>query len=139
MAHFDEKQLKAHLKEGVFLRAYLIFGDEDYLKQHYAMLLCEKAVDEAFRALNFDQYEGKNADLRDVFDRANTMPMMSERRCVLVDDYPLDTLNEKALKTLEESLAALPETAVVIFRQMQTGLGKNAKKLAAMFEKSGAA
>ena len=88
------------------MRAYLIIGDEDYLKQQYAMLLCEKAVQEAFRALNFEQYAGKNADLRDVFDRAGTLPMLSERRCILVDDYPLDTLNEKALKTLEESLQA---------------------------------
>ena len=138
MAHFDEKELRRHLKEGVFLRAYLIIGDEDYLKQQYAMLLCEKAVEEAFRALNFEQYAGKNADLRDVFDRAGTLPMLSERRCILVDDYPLDTLNEKALKTLDESLQSLPDSAVVIFRQMQNGLGKNAKKLRTMFEAHGA-
>ena len=138
MAHFDEKELKRHLKDGVFLRAYLICGDEDYLKQHYTMLLCESAVEEAFRALNFDQFEGKNTDLRDVFDRAATLPMLSSRRCLLVDDYPLDSLNEKALKDLEASLDALPDSAVVIFRQMQNGLGKNAKKLTAMFDKAGA-
>lgn len=138
MAHFDEKELKRHLKEGAFLRAYLVCGDEDYLKQNYTMLLCEKAVEESFRALNFDQFEGKSTDLRDVFDRASTMPMFGERRCILVDDFPLDTMNEKALKALAESLDALPETAMVIFRQMQNSLGKNAKKLTAMFDKAGA-
>ncbi len=95
-------------------------------------------MEPAFSSLNFDQFEGKNADLRDVFDRANTMPMMSARRCVLVDDFALESLNEKALKTLAESLNALPDTALVIFRQMQAGLGKNAKKLTAMFETAGA-
>ncbi len=138
MAHFDEKELRRHLKEGALLRAYLFCGDEDYLKQNYTMLLCDQATEEAFRALNFDRFEGKSADLRDVFDRAATMPMMSARRCILVDDYPLDSLNEKALKTLAESLDALPDTSVVVFRQMQAGLGKNAKKLMSMFEKAGA-
>ncbi len=140
MAHFDEKQLKQHLKAKAFLRAYLFVGDESYLKQHYANLLAQTAVNAATQSLNLERFEGKGLDLRDALDRAALLPMMSEKRCVFVDDFKLDPLPEREYKLLETTLRNLPDTTVLIFRQDQNPITKKAsgKKITALFETYGA-
>lgn len=139
MAVFDEKQLRQHIKSGEFFRVYLIFGDEAYLKQYYSDLLVKKNVDESFEAFNYEMFQGAGLDLRDVYERASLMPMMSEKRVVAVDDFKLDSLGEKELKTMDEAFSSLPDSTVLIFRQGTVGLSKKTgKKVMALFDKYGA-
>ena len=139
MAYFDEKQLKQHMKAGALLPVYLLIGDESYLKSHYETLLADAAVDPAFASMNIDRFDGKNLDLQDVFDRAATLPMLGEKRCVIVEDCKLDPMNEKAFAAFSASLRALPDTTVLIFRQEQNKISKKTgKKLLSLFEECGA-
>lgn len=140
MPSFDEKELKAHIKHGEFYSSYLIYGDESYLKANYANLLCEKAVDKAFEALNCDRFEGKTTPLKDIFERASIMPMMSDKRVVVVEDYKLEPLNQKDSDLLSSMLKDLPDSGIVIFLQTDSGFtAKNGKKAISIFEKYGAA
>ena len=140
MALFDERELKKHIKAGAFLTAYLFVGDESYLKNHYSNLIVQRAVPETLQSLNLDFFEGKGLDLRDALERAMLLPMMSERRCILVDDYKLDPLPAQEFKLLEKALGTLPETTILIFRQDQCPVTKKAsgKKIVDLFEKYGA-
>ena len=94
MAELNEKELKAHIKSEEPYPVYLICGDEDYLKKFYTDSLVTKIVPAELQSFNLDRYEGKNLDLRDVFDRAEMMPMMAERRCVVVENCKLEGMNE---------------------------------------------
>ena len=49
MATFLEDDLKRQIKERNFKTLYLIYGDENYLKQHYVNLITDKAVDKDFK------------------------------------------------------------------------------------------
>ncbi len=139
MAVFDEKQLKKHIREKEFFSLYLFFGDESYLKAHYVDLLSQSVVDKSFESLNLDRFDGKNAELREVFDRAMTLPMLSEKRCVIVEDYKLESLGEKEAKTLSSAFESLPESTVLIFFQSSDSFNrKNGKKALSLFEKFGA-
>ena len=139
MASFDEKGLRKHIKEKAFFPVYLFFGDESYLKAQYVNLLAQTAVDKAFESLNLDRFDGKTTELRTIFDRALTLPMLSERRCVIVEDYKLESLTEKDAKALSASLEQLGNSTVLIFLQTGSAFNrKNGKKALALFEKFGA-
>ena len=116
MAILDEdgfaRLLKAPLTEHIFF----IFGDDSYLKEVYAERLMKAALpDETLKFFNFHVYEDDAAALDDIFADADTPPVMAERNCFLIKNYPLDSLGEKALKALEEPLKDVPESSVLIF------------------------
>lgn len=139
MAIFDEKQLKQHIRKKEYLPVYLMIGDESYLKQYYTNLLVEKNIEPAFESFNFDRFEGKGLDIRDVYEKAMLMPMMSDKRCVVVDDFKLDSLNDKEVLAFEENLSNLPESTLLIFRQDSVPFSKKSgKKVMGLIEKFGA-
>lgn len=139
MAIFDEKGLKKHIREKNFFPLYLVFGDESYLKAHYVTLISESAVEKAFESLNLDRFDGKTTDLKTILDRAMTLPMLSERRAVVVEDYKLESLTEKDVKKLSSAFESLSESTVLIFYQTTDSFGKkNGKKAIDLFEKFGA-
>lgn len=139
MAEFDEKGLKAHIKSGTFLPLYLIIGDEDYLKKYYTELISSKVVDPAFESFNLQKFEGKGLSLTDVFDACELMPMMSDKRCVIVEDYKLEGMNEKDLGLMLEFFSDLPDFTVLIFHQKSADFSlSKAKKAVDIFKKFGA-
>ena len=139
MAELDEKQLKAHIKSGDFLPVYLFCGDEAYLKKYYSDTLSEKAVGKDFFDFNFQSFDGKGLDLRDVFDAAVMMPLMSERRCVLVRDAKLEGMNEGDLSLFKAYLENPSESTVLIFLQTSSDFSvAKAKNVVNLINKQGA-
>ena len=139
MAYFDEKGFKLHIRTKDYFPVYLMIGDESYLKQNCTNLLVEKNLDGAFESFNHDRFEGKGLDIRDVYEKAMLMPMMSDKRCIVVDDFKLDGLDEKEVLTFEEVISNLPETTLLIFRQDSVPFSKKTgKKVLDIIEKFGA-
>lgn len=138
MADMDEKGLKAHIKKGDFFSAYLIVGDEAYLKKHYCDQLVSKIVDESFESFNFNKFEGKNINLEEVFDSCELMPMMSDKRCVVVEDYKLEGMSEENFMLMSNFFADLPDFTVLIFIQKNADFSlAKAKKAVELFKKFG--
>ncbi len=131
------KMLKGDITENIFLFS----GDDDYLKEHYCSLLTGKTVDESLLFFNFHKYEDDEADLETIFSDAENLPLMAEKTCLLVRNYPLDGLSAKALSQFEENLKNIPETTVMIFYYSSSTLpsGKNTKwdAVTKIFEKLG--
>ena len=119
------KALKGEIKENIFLFS----GDDDYLKEHYCNLLTKKTVDESLMFFNFHKYEDDEADLETIFADAENLPLMAEKTCLLVRNYPLDSLSAKALTQFEENLKSIPDSTVIIFYFSGDTLpsGKNTK------------
>ena len=88
MATIFEDDLKRQIKERDFKSLYFIYGDENYLKQHYVTLITDKAVDKDFKDFNFHNLDGKDVTLNDLADCVSTFPMMGEYTCTLVKDFP---------------------------------------------------
>lgn len=117
MAHFDEKTLRQHIKSAEYLPVYLFYGDEDYLKKNFVDLLVSKCVNPAFESLNFSRYEGKNILFTDILEQASVMPMMSDKRCIVVEDYKLENMNDSEISEFENYLSSSCDTAIIIFLQ----------------------
>lgn len=120
MAEFDEKSLKAHIKSGEFLPVYLVYGDEDYLKKNYVDTIVSKNVDPSFESFNYEKFDGKGLDLDTVFQAATVMPMMSDKRCLVIEDFKLEGISEENFRIMESFFADPPETSVIIFYQKKT-------------------
>ena len=58
MPKINESELKKEIKSGDFKNAYLLYGEESYLKEYYASELKNKIVDKTFEAFNFHYIKG---------------------------------------------------------------------------------
>lgn len=116
MAFLDEDGLRRLLKAPLTEHIFLIYGDDSYLKEVYSDQLLKLVLpDETLKFFNYHVYEDDTALLEDIFTDADTLPVMAQNACFLIKDYPLDSLNDKELKALEDSLKATPDTSVLIF------------------------
>lgn len=134
-----EDALKKHIKQNTPARLYFIYGDEDYLKSNYSLLLASKITDTSGSGFNFYQF---NSEMTfDMFYEAcESLPMMADRICVFVKDLPLNKLTDAELKDYEKLLSNLPETTTVIFSMVTVPVDKNTvkwKNIIDMFSKYG--
>ncbi|MDR2687222.1 MAG: DNA polymerase III subunit delta [Oscillospiraceae bacterium] len=113
MALVDEAELRRQIKADALARLYVVCGGEDYLKQHYTAQLCEAAVEDAFRDFNFHRFEGKDLSLDTLAQATEAMPLMGERTCVLVRDFPLESANGD--KDFITFLRELPAHVTLVF------------------------
>lgn len=137
MAEFNEKELKAHLKSAELFPVYLITGDEDFLKKYYCERIISAAVEESMQDFNVDRFDSKASDLQKIFDACELMPMMSEKRCVVVEDFKLESIKEKDLTAMNEFFADFPEFTVLVFYQKNELSLSKAKKAVDLFKKYG--
>ncbi len=118
MAQFNEDALKKQIKSGEFARVYFIYGNEGYLKQHYASTICSKAVAKDFEDFNLKKLDGKDTSLNEIYDCVSSFPMMSDFTCTLVKDFPFTEYigdRGKLDKEFESVITDIPETSILVF------------------------
>lgn len=137
MPILNESALKDKLKENP-VGIYLIYGEESYLKKIYIEKIIKKTVDPSFEDFNFHSFDGKDSTLSEIYECAGAVPMMAETKCVLVKDFPLDTLDDNGFEQLETVLEDNSEDCALVF-SFVTYEPKGAKwnKAVKLFEKYG--
>ncbi|MFB6263346.1 MAG: DNA polymerase III subunit delta, partial [Bradymonadaceae bacterium] len=66
---------------------YFVYGEEGYLLDRAVETILESAVPEEERNdFNFDEYRGRSASGEDVLESVEMLPMMVQRRAVVVRD-----------------------------------------------------
>lgn len=137
MPILNESALKDKLKENP-VGVYLIYGEESFLKKTYVDKIVSKTVDPAFEDFNFHTFDGKECTLSDVYESAEAVPMMAETKCVLVKDFPLDTLDDNGFEQLERVVSENPEDCALIFSFVAyEPKGAKWNKAVKLFEKYG--
>ena len=66
------KNIQADIKSGNFKQVYLLYGEEAYLKQQYKQNLV-KALNPDGDTMNFNHYEGKGIDVKQLIDLCETI------------------------------------------------------------------
>ncbi len=79
------KNIQQDIRSGDLKRAYLLYGDEGYLKQQYKKRLLKALIPDG-DTMNMASYQGKNIDVGPLIELAETMPFLAERRVILVED-----------------------------------------------------
>ena len=78
------RQLNEDIKSGNLKQAYLLFGEEWYLVRQYRDRLYDalRAGDE----MNVHRFEGKEINMEEVLELAETLPFLAPRRVILLQD-----------------------------------------------------
>ena len=74
------------LQKGELAPVYYFYGAEDVLKDEAVRMILDGALDSSLRDFNFDQRSAAQLDAEDVHALCNTLPMLAERRVVLLRD-----------------------------------------------------
>ncbi len=118
------KAIKEHIKSGSFKPFYLLYGSESYLIKLYRDKL-KDAILGGSDSMNYSRFEGKDINLKEVNDLAQTLPFFSERRLIIIEQSGLF----KAQSDLAELLSEVPESTVIIFVEQDVDKRNKAYKL----------
>ncbi len=139
MAFITEEKLKQDLRSGKLCPVYILFGDDAYLKTLYLKKISQSVAEED-DVFNFTKFSDK-CDLQEVYDSVMQLPVMSEKKCVILNDYDYEHCNKKDFDRLVELISDTPNETVLIlyFDGIETDRKKGTKfkKLIAAAEKSG--
>ncbi len=104
------KQLAADIKSGQFKNAYLLCGEEQYLKLSYKKQLIKAIAGDD--TMNLVLYEGKNIDINEVIDNADTVPFFAEHKLIVMDSTGLF---KGGGEDLAEYMSNIPKSTIFVF------------------------
>lgn len=105
------KNIQEDIKTGNFKQAYLLYGEEAYLKQQYKQRLLN-ALNPDGDTMNFSRLEGKGIEVKELIDLCETLPFFAERRVILLEDTGFF---KNKCDELADYLKNLPEYLCMIF------------------------
>ncbi len=90
----DITELKAQLKENRLQKLYIFYGEEEYLKEYFIKKICELVPDGNLEEFNRIRISGA-ADYSVYDDAWEGMPMMTDRRILMIRDSNIFTIQKK--------------------------------------------
>lgn len=107
------KTIDEQIRTGQFSNIYLLYGQENYLKQQY-----KNKLRQAFAApgdtMNTAYFEGSKINPLAVIDLAETMPFFAEHRLILIED---SGFFKSGCDPLAEYLPKVPSSTIFIFTE----------------------
>lgn len=105
------QNIERDIKENKFMPMYLLYGEESYLKRAYKKRIKNAIVGEGI-SMNFNCFEGKNMDIKEMIDLANTLPFLAEYRLILIENSGyFKNANQEMITFVEE----VPESTIIVF------------------------
>ncbi len=109
-----ETQLKECIKKGE-ANLYVFYGAEGYLVEQYARMVARETVEEGFDAFNLQRFDGQEVTAAELEDAVEALPLMTDRKCVLVRDLdPCSGDTDRLLALMEQ----VPDSCVLVFWHM---------------------
>ncbi len=109
------EKLKKDLKTGEIGPAYIFYGQESYLREHYLETLRKTLVPAGFEEFNYRRLDGRDLTVQGLADAVESMPMMAERTLTVVTDWDLFKLGTDQRDKLTALLEDLPPYGCLVF------------------------
>lgn len=109
--------LRKEVKAGKLRPVYYFHGPEETLKEEAARALLDAALDPSLRDFNFDQRSAQSLDAESLHALVNTLPMMAERRVVILRDVEALKKKGNARSALLKYLESPAEGTMLILIQ----------------------
>lgn len=108
----SEKTLKSSLESGAVLPVYILGGEDIYLKKQALNRIIEKTVDpdDEMNLIKFSY----GIDLQEVYNELGAFPVMSDKKCVILNDFDIDGATKGEFEKLCEIVSEGFDTAVFI-------------------------
>lgn len=103
--------LNQDIRTGNFRRVYLLFGEESFLVSSYKKRLKEAIAGED--SMNYNYFEGKAPDVKELISLADTMPFFAEHRLILVDESGF--FKGSAPEELVDYIPNIPDSTCMVF------------------------
>ena len=101
------------IKNQTFRTAYLLYGEEAYLKNQYKDKL-KTALWQEGDTMNAAFYQGRNTNPKELIDLAETMPFFADHRLILVED---SGFFKSGAEDLAEYMEHIPQTTTFVFSE----------------------
>lgn len=128
------------IKNNNLKKVYLCYGNEEYLMDWIVKELKKKFIDEAFETLNYVHCDGKEVSVDYIINACETLPFMSDKKIVIVEDSPLLSSGKGGSATEEDELKDyldnLSDTTCLTFIIKENKVDKR-KKLVKSIKKQG--
>lgn len=105
------KNIQEDIKNGTYKQAYLLCGEESYLKIQYKQKLLKGLMPQE-DTMNFHHFTGKGIEVKELIDLAETMPFFADRRILLLEDTGFF---KNKCEELAEYMQNLPDYLCMIF------------------------
>ena len=107
----QNNRIENDIRAGTFARVYLLWGDEDYLKQYYKNALIKALIPDD-NTINLNVWNEAPVDVAELMEQARTMPFFAEHRLIVVCDSGLFKRQGQALA---EFIPSLAQETVLLF------------------------
>jgi DNA polymerase III subunit delta len=120
MPRVSVEEFAARLQKGKHIPAVLLLGDEVFLRDSCRSRLIETLVVEAARAWAVSRFSAKSGDTQSALDQAQTMPMLSPKQVVFLEDTEAieklgDKSRDETVKGIEQYLENPAPFTVLVF------------------------
>lgn len=109
------QRINEDIKTGNFKQIYLLYGEERYLRRQYRDRL-KGALCQEGDTMNVHFYEGKDVNVGEVIDLAETLPFFADRRVIFVEN---SGLFKSGGEKVAEYLSAPNDTTFFVFTESE--------------------
>jgi DNA polymerase III subunit delta len=117
MADHTIDALFRSLTKGELAAVYYLYGSEDVLKDEAVRAILDRALDPGMRDFNLDQRSAGQVDPEELHALCNTLPMMADRRVVVIREVEAWRRKSKARSEFLRYLERPSKETVVILIQ----------------------
>lgn len=127
MASIDSQKLYKDLESGNLKPLYCLYGEEPYLIQQSLERFKYAVLNEGAIDFNFDLFYAADADVTTVKDAVETLPMMAQRRLVILKEA--QELSDREWSELESVFSSPVETTVFVISASRLDKRKKSVKM----------
>jgi DNA polymerase-3 subunit delta len=112
VASWNFEQFVKHVEKGETHPFYLFYGDEIYLTEDALKKIKSKVFEDSLADFNLDNFYGGELDVDDLGGALETLPMMGQKRLVILKDAHL--LKTAELEKIAEFVSVPIETTIFV-------------------------
>ncbi len=122
------------IKEDDIRSSYLFTGEEEYLMRQSLDTIKGKYINPSFETLNYINIDERDSDFDDIVNACETLPFMSEKKIVIVNDLEemIENDDNDLSKKLSKYIEKLANNVLLIFIDKKNSL----KKTTSIYKKS---
>lgn len=129
MAKLNCNDFSKHIANGVLSNLYFLTG-EKYFVDKFKSKLCDGILGENKNDFNMFSISSENLDIDKLEVNIDTYPIGSNKKCIVINNLPVDMWNDKALENFENIIKNMPCFTILILAQTEKPSGlKNSNKL----------
>ena len=114
MPSVNEQNLQSEIKQSIFSSCYLFYGKEQFLIKKYVKKMTDMLVPAQAKSFNYSKFCGDEFSWEDVENISNMVPVLNEKRVVLLDGIYVNKLLKKDLDIIKKILKNISSTTVLI-------------------------